>query len=386
MKNNNSLGHRLCLGIPGKTKLSFPAIKKPIMNRLIFYAIAFLIGGSIGLLCYLYKPWLLIGKITSTVQIGQLKNRILVPVMINGVPCNFVWDTGSDMSLISKSLTEKCGVVSSGKTQLNALYVRKAQQLMHISEPVQLSVGDHNLDISFLMVDYDFRVDYDSVAIDGLIGQDIISQLQWLFDLENNSLEVSNREIGVHDKADLTLNITSKEIAENNIIYKSAGILSINNSLKVVSFFDTGMNGKMLQSPSESDTYISTDLLIAIPDSTHYERITDIISVAAPSSFLLGNSDYKGKNLGIEAFIADSIMLNDLPSATFLITPEVDKYHKVPVVYVTANLMRRFGKMYYDPTCSKIEFFKSPSIDSKIYSGKSIREFCLEKFMSNKDS
>lgn len=356
------------------------------MKRLIFYAIAFLIGGSIGLWCYFYKPWLLIGKVTSTVQIGQLKNRILVPVMINGVPCNFVWDTGSDMSLISKSLTEKCAVVSSGKTQLNALYVRKAQQLMHISEPVQLSVGDHNLDISFFMVDYDFRVDYDSVEIDGLIGQDIISQLQWLFDLENNSLEVSNREIGVHDKADLTLNITSKEIAENNIIYKSAGILSINNSLKVVSFFDTGMNGKMLQSPSESDTYISTDLLIAIPDSTHYERITDLISVAAPSSFLLGNSDYKGKNLGIEAFIADSIMLNDLPSATFLITPEVDKYHKAPVVYVTANLMRRFGKMYYDPTCSKIEFFKSPSIDSKIYSGKSIREFCLEKFMSNKDS
>ncbi|MGL4805607.1 MAG: aspartyl protease family protein [Bacteroidales bacterium] len=351
------------------------------MKRLIFYAIACLIGGSIGLWCYLYKPWLLIGKVTSTVQTGQLKNRILVPVMINGVPCNFVWDTGSDKSLISKSLTEKCAVVSSGKTQLNGIYVRKAQQLMHISEPVQFSVGDHNLDISFLMVDYDFRVDYDSVVIDGIIGQDIISQYQWLFDLENNTLEVSNREIGVHDKADLTLNITSKEIAENNIIYKYAGILSINDSLKVVSFFDTGMNGKMLQSPRQSETYISTDLLIAIPDSTHYERITDIISVAAPSSFLLGNSNYKGKNLGIEAFIADSIMLNDLPSATFLITPEIDKYHKVPVVYVTANLMRRFGKMYYDPTSSKVEFFKSPNIDSKFYSGESIREFCLENFM-----
>lgn len=51
---------------------------------------------------------------------------------------------------------------------------------MHISEPVQLSVGDHNLDISFFMVDYDFRVDYDSVEIDGLICQDIISQYQWL--------------------------------------------------------------------------------------------------------------------------------------------------------------------------------------------------------------
>lgn len=381
MKNNNSLGHRRCLGILGKTKLSFPEIRKPIMKRLIFYAIAFLIGGSIGLFCYLYKPWLLIGKVTSTVQTGQLKNRILVPVMINGVPCNFVWDTASDKSLISKSLSEKCAVKSSGKTESFSRYVRKIQELMHISELVKFSIGDHNLDINLLIRDYDFRLDYDSVEIDGLIGQDIISQLQWLFDLENNTLEVSNREIGVHDKADLTLNITSMEIAENNIIYRSAGILSINDSLKVVSYFDSGMSGKMLQSPRQSETYISTDLLIAIPDSTHYERITDIISVAAPSSFLLGNSNYKGKNLGIEAFIADSIMLNDLPSATFLITPEVDKYHKVPVVYVTANLMRRFGKMYYDPTSSKVEFFKSPNIDSKFYSGESIREFCLENFM-----
>lgn len=338
---------------------------------------------AIGFITLIYKPWRLIGREVTVVEIGQLKNRILVPVEINGHQCLFLWDTGADYSMVSQTTSKKCGVEASGEQTAGTMYTDKIERVFEVSKPILLSFGRVKLNTSLTMNPYSLRLDMDSVAIDGILGQDVISRLYWQFDFDTNTAIISNKDIHIDQNPDFTFTLFRDFNSHKIVNARPYGGLSFNDSLQIGTLFDSGMNGQIFNSPADSLKYISTDLLVAMPDSLQIGLLKKIIECQKKPPIQLTGSRTEGGKSVLLTLVADSLRLNDKAPAMYLITPEVNDFHKIPMIIITANFMRRFGRMYYDPFDRKIEFYKSPKVDGNIYSGKNILVFFEQHFFNN---
>lgn len=353
------------------------SIKLNVLQIVLF---AIIIGSLLGLVLHIYKPWQLIGKKSSTVEIGKIKNRILIPIEINGIICNFVWDTGADSTMVSKSIMTKCNIESSGQEVIGIMYTNKTESQFEVSKPVLLKIGDFEINSNVVISPNSLRFDFDMVTIDGILGQDIISKYYWLFDLDTNTAIISNREIPQSTEPDFILTLFKDFHSDPSVNRKPVAGVRFNDILQP-SFFDSGMSGKALFAPeSNEENYISSDILIAMPDSSNLDFLDQFTRSLGQSMIRITGSNNENETPKLLHIIAPNLELNDLNPAVFFISTEVDNYHKIPLIYLTANFMRRFGRMYYDPHDRKVEFYKSSRIDTKRFSGEYILDFLKQNF------
>ncbi len=125
---------------------------------------------------------------TSTkLNFTTTKTVIILPVTFNGTAKNFAFDTGADLSLVNR---EK---ITGFKTKVSGAGGKKVK------------VGSETID-SFKIGDLDFqktRAFNDNMAFfdniipnfGGLIGQSIISKVNWLIDYPKKTIEISDKTI-----------------------------------------------------------------------------------------------------------------------------------------------------------------------------------------------
>ena len=123
----------------------------------------------------------------TTIHFTISKTLIVLPVSMNGVNKNFLFDTGAQISLIQRdSVVGQTSKISGASKR-------------------EMSVGEEIIE-SIKIGEVDFRETYagngDLVGLKeqipsfgGLIGEPIINKANWLIDFPNNRLEVSDRDL-----------------------------------------------------------------------------------------------------------------------------------------------------------------------------------------------
>ncbi len=157
----------------------------------IFNSILILLVGFLTTSCSVTKKQLQ-GSVspkdfTSEMDFTTIKSVIVLPVEINGTTKNFLFDTGADLTLIQRDSilgkTEKINGASNKKIKIGNEVIK-----------------------SFKIGDVDFR---NTVAwngnleglkeqvpnFGGIIGQPIISKVNWLIDYPNKKIHFSNKNL-----------------------------------------------------------------------------------------------------------------------------------------------------------------------------------------------
>jgi hypothetical protein len=144
------------------------------------------------------------------------KSTIILPVEINGVLKNFLFDTGADFNVIQRDST--LGKVSniSGASKRKAKMGEEYVQSMKIGNVDFKNTFAKNGDLTGLKEQIP--------NFGGLIGQSIINKANWLIDYPNKKLRISNQNLA--DSSFKTIQIISEDgvpytfISINETIYK----------------------------------------------------------------------------------------------------------------------------------------------------------------------
>jgi hypothetical protein len=136
----------------------------------------------------------------SETKFTTVKSVIVLPVLINGVSKNFLFDTGGQISLIQRD-------TATGKTmRVDGASNRTVKLGLEIVKSIQIA-------------ELDFQNTYagssDLVGLKeqipnfgGIIGEPIISKANWLIDYPNKKLEISNNNLA--DSTFMTIKIERK--------------------------------------------------------------------------------------------------------------------------------------------------------------------------------
>ena len=120
-------------------------------------------------------------------EFNTIKSTIIVPVEINGVLKNFLFDTGADFTVIQRDSTigkiSKVGGATNRKVKMGGEYVPS----MKIGNVDFKNTFAQNGDLAGLKEQIP--------NFGGLIGQPIINKANWLIDFPNKKLRISNQKI-----------------------------------------------------------------------------------------------------------------------------------------------------------------------------------------------
>lgn len=120
-------------------------------------------------------------------EFTTLKSTIILPVEINGVSKNFLFDTGADFSVIQRDSTigkiSKVGGATNRKMKMGEEFVPS----MKIGKVDFKNTFAQNGDMTGLKEQIP--------NFGGLIGQPIINKANWLIDYPNKKLQISNQKL-----------------------------------------------------------------------------------------------------------------------------------------------------------------------------------------------
>ncbi len=149
-------------------------------------------------------------------EFTTLKNTIILPVKINGVLKNFLFDTGASMNVIQRDST--LGKIS--------LITGASKRKMKVGEEYVKSMKIGNVDFKNTFAYNGNLVGLKELITNfgGLIGEPIINKANWLIDYPNKKIRVSNQNLV--DESFKTIRIKKEDgmpytyISINGIDYK----------------------------------------------------------------------------------------------------------------------------------------------------------------------
>jgi predicted aspartyl protease len=116
-----------------------------------------------------------------------IKSVIVLPVEINGVVKNFLFDTGADVTLVQRDTIKGSTAKVGGATNRN---MKLGKEIIG-----SIKIGDINFVDTYGM-NGDFVGLKEQVPdFGGIIGQPIISKANWLIDYPNKRLEISSKHL-----------------------------------------------------------------------------------------------------------------------------------------------------------------------------------------------
>ncbi|TVQ18073.1 MAG: hypothetical protein EA361_01765 [Bacteroidetes bacterium] len=158
-------------------------MKKELLVFIIAAAFLQLIGCSVA---KLQKK----GSVASdsfhyTCGFSTVKTVIILPVEINGITKNFLFDTGAEVTLIQRDSIR-------GKTATVTGATRETMKLGKETIP-SLKIGDIEFVDTYAMSGDFIGLKEQIPDFGGIIGQPIISKANWLIDYPNKRMEISNK-------------------------------------------------------------------------------------------------------------------------------------------------------------------------------------------------
>ena len=123
------------------------------------------------------------------IQLSTLEKdaRLFCPVVINGHTFNFVLDTGSDQTLINYPKALEAGLSPTDSClQTIGLIDRTWKDSVYKSE-FCLEIGNISFPSEILVDNYRTHI-FDYKNFDGILGMNVLSQINWTIDLKKNEL------------------------------------------------------------------------------------------------------------------------------------------------------------------------------------------------------
>jgi len=294
-------------------------------------------------------------KTTQTYKFNLTNNPnfpsyLFVPVTINNNPYSFLFDTGTELTLID-SFASKTGLNTDKKTFITLQTANSTK----ISDSVGCAKLNYSIDnfhskgIFYVLGREQAKI-INKVGAEAILGMDKIKQFNWLFNFADSMITFSK------DKIELPA-LPDDKILTLDFYTKPGGGTNMNITLDGQCFqdilFDTGFETFFSFFGKEQ----SIDIIFNEPDFTAY-RIKQGAVIGMDT------------DTGLVSLI-DSIQINDFKMHSIVATknPKV-----VTNTIITANFVRRFRMMYFDSKNRKIQLYVSPS-DSARYERKDIQEF-----------
>lgn len=117
---------------------------------------------------------------------STIKTVIILPVEINGITKNFLFDTGSDFNLIQRDTIR-------GKTTKVSGATNRSMKLGN--EIITLKISDIEFVNTYALSGNLTGLKEQVPNFGGLIGQSIISKANWLIDYPNKRIEISDKHL-----------------------------------------------------------------------------------------------------------------------------------------------------------------------------------------------
>ena len=262
----------------------------------------------------------------------RYKYQLVIPLEIQDSTYYFLWDTGCATSFIFKEdLANSLSAIESNIVKEKFIGVDEVIEGVFETKKISCKLGDFHIPILFYIDDIGMTEKSSPnqhLLIKGIIGQNVISKFNWLFDFENSKVLISKQQIEKNDSA-----LTIPFVIENKNDAPSAYLET--DTLLSKFTIDTGYRFFGTFSPEDSLLYYMRPSLV-IADSN-----INVFLKENYSSIKLPENEKK-----VNRFILrDSININNFIFRNISIFHR-DSYRSAN--YITANFIFQFEKMYYD--------------------------------------
>ena len=308
---------------------------------------------------------------------------VIIPITINGKSYRFLFDTGYSHSCISKSLAKNIGIKKSNLSVIGTPLQTKKEVTRATTEYLNWHIKDIKLNSQLIISD----IPYLSVdnQLDGIIGQDIIIQYYWLFDFVNSTVQISSKPIEIENSPALSLEFNggtkpkySRRLNSNIRTEKPLPYCNIllNDTMSAIMMFDTGMHMPVIY----NNKRIVYDFMLVGTKTTNF--LWSYLSNCQKQDKIIISKQYitDQDTVTVESGqMIESLKLNDFGPITTLIKLDIDDFYKEKEElgisgYISANFMRRFSRMYYDPFSENIKFYKSDNDKEVVYTVEEIKD------------
>ena len=321
-----------------------------------------LLALSVGIILFVLLIGILLYIQMTPTHISLLPNEdkpeIVVPIEIKDSTYYFLWDTGSTFSFMEYDLAVELGLVTNQEKvykNLAAMHEMIADSFNIINSHFYLGDLWHSNHFYSNERDIYYELSPDlKEDIKGIIGQNIISRFNWLFDFTQNQALVSRKQIAFNRDSVNILNLpfeTSRKTPYLN--------LKLNNAFEKEFYLDTGCR---LVFPFDNlEDYKLYPSFVMHSDSINLSMIQNKTILFA-----------SGGGISYQFAEFDTICINNL------------ELHNIAMMYrsqflernyITANFLFQFDKMYYNSTDNEIELIAPRRENNPLVPEKRIEDF-----------
>lgn len=293
------------------------------------------------------------------------KFKIFIPVTINGKTFKFLFDTGTNETLINYKAASQMYMASvnqklCGLSSIDSFFIDSVHYLN-----VELFIQGMSFSKSILCLDKlnaDFAKEADYKGYDGILGNRDIKKKNWLFDFKNKSFTLSDTTV------ELSPSITEyDQVLELKIndIYSNLHVdVCVEDSVCHTFLFDTGWY-KLIELNHEGDNYkFHSDFALR---ESFIPRLTDRIHFPRQSVLL---QTFKINDMLVKYLFAD-INLSNIVKENIIAAP----------------FLRRFEYMLYDSKNQKIcLYYSEKGYGYKGDEEKKIIDIFIKSFLDNEKS
>lgn len=286
---------------------------------------------------------------------------IIIPVTINGKTFKFLFDTGTDETLINSTAASQLNIkpVNKKLCEINSPSASIIDTVHYLNSELYIqgmSFSTSALCIDRLNVSFSERTDYK--GYDGILGNRDIKKKNWLFDIENKCFmlsDITESLLPFAKEYDQVLELKMNDNYTN---------IRLEDSVNQTFLFDTGWGHN----------------IIFNYDDTGYTFYADF---AFRDSFI---ADLRNRvNFEDKYILMKSFGLNDTIMKYLSATKNVSNVIKSNII--AAPFLRRFKYMLYDSKNQKICLFRSAK--GYGYKGdkeKELLDKIMERYLSKEDS
>ena len=303
---------------------------------------------------YILSVLLFISCSEATVQpisVCKFENdvRLYCPVTINGHTFSFIIDTGADMSAIDYFKAKEAGILPTDSCMKSISFYHCDWKGIIYNIKTEIKIGD-----TFMPCNLTFLNQKDAPALDlregdGVIGMDVMSQLNWFVDLKKDSLWLSTQKMDYPVKSEPSFTI---EMLENRTAYVH---ITLCDSIERRFLFDTGYS---LTNPVQ-DYNLST--VLVLPDDLLNKYLNDtarMCHISFEARTWLIYDDLKIQNLSLPYALLDNNLVNNGNPVDYL-------------GILTCEFLAYFDYMAYDKEKRKIFLY---NYNSDIVRTKDMKE------------
>ena len=273
---------------------------------IMFFVLSIVIGPNLSIKAASVDFWS---------DFSEFNGIIILPVKIQDETYDFIFDTGSTLTVLDTSFEKRLGTPLN--LNLPTQMPSGAMQLGYYN-PIDIHLGPFNLKtkLPYLTLDMIFPGKALGHRIDGVIGMSFIHQYTWELNFDNGHLKVSDAQFsssGVSFDATVDITPTPRGMATINVELANRQIPFI---------IDTGDTGTGSLTPDTIDYLVNKNQLISVASDTYVDatgiqarrrvRVKSItISDLEYRGLLMHESQYNAVGLG---FLQRHRLILDFPN------------------------------------------------------------------------